>query len=113
MHTRVLKPKDGPTLLVRPLRHGDARTVMGVFDRLGEQSRRARFNGPKPCLSASELRQLASVDRTRHALVAYLEGDPNRSRSHASFATAAAPRSPSRSPTSTSTAASARRSPQS
>jgi ribosomal protein S18 acetylase RimI-like enzyme len=75
MHTRVLTPKQGPTLLVRPLRHGDVRTVMGVFKRLGEQSRRARFNGPKPCLSRSELRQLAVVDRTRHALVAYVEGD--------------------------------------
>ncbi len=76
MHTRVLKPKHGPTLLVTPLRHGDVRTVMGVFERLGEQSRRARFNGPKPCLSASELRQLASVDATRNVLVAYIEGDP-------------------------------------
>jgi len=74
--TRVLEAKHGRTLLVRPLRHGDVRTVTAVFERLGEQSRRARFNGPKPCLSASELRQLASVDQTRHALVAYVEGDP-------------------------------------
>jgi len=76
MHTRVLKPKHGPTLLVRPLRHGDVRTVMAVFERLGHESRRARFNGPKPCLSRDELRQLASVDRSRHALVAWVEGDP-------------------------------------
>jgi ribosomal protein S18 acetylase RimI-like enzyme len=76
MYTRVLKPKHGPTLLVSPLRHGDVRTVMGVFERLSEQSRRSRFNGPKPCLRASELRQLATVDGTRHALVAYVEGDP-------------------------------------
>jgi ribosomal protein S18 acetylase RimI-like enzyme len=66
----------GPTLLVRPLRHGDVRTVIDLFARLGERSRRARFNGPKPCLSASDLRQLASVGPRRHALVAYLEGDP-------------------------------------
>jgi protein lysine acetyltransferase len=76
VHARVLKPKHGPQLLVRPLSHGDVRTVVAVFERLGEQSRRARFNGPKPCLRVSELRQLASVDRTRHALVAYVEGDP-------------------------------------
>ncbi len=76
MHTRVLKPKHGPTLLVRPLSHGDVRTVMGVFERLGERSRRTRFNGPKPCLSRSELRQLAAVDSTRHVLVARVEGDP-------------------------------------
>jgi ribosomal protein S18 acetylase RimI-like enzyme len=75
MHTRVLKPKHGPTLLVRPLRHGDVRTVVGVFEQLGERSRRTRFNGPKPCLSRSELRQLASVDTTRNVLVAYIEGD--------------------------------------
>lgn len=76
MHTRILEPKHGPTLLVRPLRHGDVDTVLSVFERLGEESRRSRFNGPKPCLSASELRQLATVDATRHALVAYLPGDP-------------------------------------
>ena len=76
MHTRVLKPKHGPTLLVRPLRHGDVRTVMAVFERLGAQSRRARFNGPKPCLSAAELRQLAAEDGSHHALVGYVEGDP-------------------------------------
>ncbi|MGZ4340484.1 MAG: N-acetyltransferase family protein [Gaiellaceae bacterium] len=72
----MLKPKHGPAIVVRPLRHGDARTVMAVFERLSEQSRRNRFNGPKPCLSASDLRQLAAVDGTRHALVAYVDGDP-------------------------------------
>ena len=76
MHTRILKPKHGPTILVRPLRHGDVRTVLAVFHGLGEESRRARFNGPKPCLRKAELRQLATVDRNRHVLVAYLRGDP-------------------------------------
>ena len=76
MHTRILKPKHGPMLLVRPLRHGDVHTVMAVFERLGPQSRRTRFNGPKPCLSTDELRQLAAEDASHHALVAYVEGDP-------------------------------------
>jgi protein lysine acetyltransferase len=76
MHTRVLNPKHGPDLLVRPLQNGDVRTVLQVFERLGEGSRRARFNGPKPCLSDAELRQLAAEDRSHHALVAYVEGDP-------------------------------------
>ena len=76
MHTRFLTPKHGPTLLVRPLRHGDVGTVMAVFERLSEQSRRARFNGPKPRLRTAELEQLARVDSTRHVLVAYLEDDP-------------------------------------
>ena len=48
---------------------------MAVFERLGERSRRARFNGPEPRLSAVELEHLAAVDATRHVLVAYLEGD--------------------------------------
>ena len=60
---------------MRPLRHGDVRTVMSVFKRLSERSRRARFNGPKPCLNRSELRQLASIDRNRYALVGYVDGD--------------------------------------
>jgi GNAT superfamily N-acetyltransferase len=76
MHTRVLKPKHGPTLLVRPLRHGDVRTVVAVFERLGPQSRRTRFNGPKPCLTAEELRRLAAEDASHHALVAWVENDP-------------------------------------
>lgn len=76
MHTRVLEPKHGPTLLVRPLRRGDVDTVRTVFERLSEESRRTRFNGPKPRLTDAELRELAAVDATRHALVAYVEDDP-------------------------------------
>jgi ribosomal protein S18 acetylase RimI-like enzyme len=76
MHTRVLKPRNGPTLIVRPLRHGDVETVRAVFGRLGERSRRTRFNGPKPCLSTADLEQLARVDAAHHALVGYVEGDP-------------------------------------
>jgi ribosomal protein S18 acetylase RimI-like enzyme len=48
---------------------------MAVFDRLGEQSRRSRFNGPKPRLSEAELAHLATIDATRHALVGCLKGD--------------------------------------
>jgi protein lysine acetyltransferase len=76
MHTRALKPKHGPNLVVRPLLRGDVRTVMAVFHRLSDESRRARFNGSKPCLRRTELRQLASIDATHHALVAYVDGDP-------------------------------------
>jgi ribosomal protein S18 acetylase RimI-like enzyme len=76
VHTRVLKPRHGPTLLVRPLEHGDVRTVMAVFEQLSDASRRARFNGSKPCLSRADLRELGAVDDRRHALVAYVEGNP-------------------------------------
>ena len=76
MHARLLKPPHGPQLRVEPLRDGDVRTVLQVFERLSDTSRRARFHGPKPCLSDEELRQLAAVDGRHHALVAYVDGDP-------------------------------------
>jgi ribosomal protein S18 acetylase RimI-like enzyme len=76
MHTRVLTPKHGPTLVVRPLRDGDVETVLAVFDRLSDDSRRARFHGPKPRLTVADLDQLSRVDESHHALVAYVDGDP-------------------------------------
>ena len=76
MHTRILTPKHGPSLIVRPLRNGDTATVLAVFERLGAESRRLRFNGPKPCLPDDELRQLARMDESHYALVGWDEGDP-------------------------------------
>ena len=76
MQTRILTPKHGPQLIVRPLRNGDTATVLAVFQRLGAQSRRLRFNGPKPCLPDHELEQLARMDEAHHALVAWVAGDP-------------------------------------
>jgi RimJ/RimL family protein N-acetyltransferase len=75
MHTRVVKPKHGPVFLVRPLRSGDTATVQAVFERLGEESRRTRFNGPKWRLGEKELRWLATVGPSHHALVAWVDGD--------------------------------------
>lgn len=75
MDERVIEVGHGPALHVRPLQRGDVQTVMTVFERLSERSRRSRFNGAKPCLRASDLRGLASVDDDRRALVGYVEGD--------------------------------------
>src|SRR5439155_1549585 len=75
MLTRLLKPSHGPHLIVRPLRNGDVETVSAVFARLGDASRRMRFNGPKPCLSDVELAELARIDPDHHALVGYIDGD--------------------------------------
>jgi ribosomal protein S18 acetylase RimI-like enzyme len=75
MHTRALRTASGTTIHVRPLRDGDTATVLAVFERLGERSRRRRFNGPKPRLTSADLAHLAAVDGTRHALVAYVPGD--------------------------------------
>jgi ribosomal protein S18 acetylase RimI-like enzyme len=76
MHARVVKAKHGPEIIVRPLRDGDSATVQALFERLGDDSRRARFNGSKPRLGEHELRGLAAVDATHHVLVAYVDGDP-------------------------------------
>ena len=76
MHTRVVKPRSGPELVVRPLRAGDTETVRALFERLGEDSRRARFNGSKHRLGEQELRWLATVGPNHHVLVAYVDGDP-------------------------------------
>jgi len=76
MQTRVVKPKHGPEILIRPLRRGDTVTVEAVFARLGDESRRTRFNGPKWRLGEKELRWLATVGPSHHALVAWVDGDP-------------------------------------
>jgi predicted MFS family arabinose efflux permease/ribosomal protein S18 acetylase RimI-like enzyme len=74
MPTRYVPLRRGSGLVIRPLRNGDVETVTAVFERLGETSRRMRFNGPKPRLRDAELEHLATVDATRHVLVGYLAG---------------------------------------
>jgi ribosomal protein S18 acetylase RimI-like enzyme len=76
MQTRALDLPHGPTIFVRPLANGDVATVAATFERLGEASRRSRFNAAKPCLSDAELGRLAIVDGEHHALVASVAGDP-------------------------------------
>jgi GNAT superfamily N-acetyltransferase len=61
---------------IRPLRNGDTATVLALFDRLGDESRRHRFGAAKPRLTQGELAQLARVDATHHVLVAHVPGDP-------------------------------------
>ena len=63
-------------LTIRALQDGDTETVAALFARLGERSRERRFCGAKPRLSDLELATLARVDRDRHVLVAYADGDP-------------------------------------
>src|SRR3954469_8090411 len=76
MHTRVITPRHGPTLIVRPPRGGDPPPVPPVLHGPGGPPRRSRFNGPKPCLRDAELRELSRMDDAHHALVAWVEGDP-------------------------------------
>ena len=62
-------------LTIRALRDGDTETVAALFARLGDRSRERRFCGAKPRLSDVELATLAHVDRDRHVLVGYVDGD--------------------------------------
>jgi RimJ/RimL family protein N-acetyltransferase len=60
-----------PALEVRQITAADAGRLAAAFDRLGERTRYLRFLGPKPRLSASELRYLTDIDhRTHEALAA-------------------------------------------
>jgi len=77
MHTRILKSPHGPDILIRPLRHGDTSTIQSVFERLGEASRRARFNGVKTKLGPDDLDWLATVGPNNQVLVAWVDGDPD------------------------------------
>ncbi len=63
-------------ITIRPLRNGDTATVAALFERLGDRSREQRFCVGKPRLSDAELAALARVDVDRHALVGYVDGDP-------------------------------------
>lgn len=71
MHSRYVNG-----LTIRALRDGDTDTVANLFARLGDRSRERRFCGAKPRLSDLELANLARVDRDRHVLVGYVDGDP-------------------------------------
>jgi GNAT superfamily N-acetyltransferase len=61
----------GVPVEIEPLRGGDARTVLQVFDGLGPRSRQLRFLTPEPRLTGVDLAALADVDgHGRVALVA-------------------------------------------
>jgi len=59
------------SVTIRPIDPDDKDGLATFFSRLSDESRRRRFLGPKPKLSARELRFLTEVDQCRHvALVA-------------------------------------------
>ena len=71
MHTAALVLADGARLGVRPISADDRDAFSTWFGRLTPESRRRRFHGPKPRLSARELTYLTEVDHVSHtALVA-------------------------------------------
>src|SRR3954468_10346414 len=71
----AIRLENGTDLLVRPIRATDKARLAAGLTRLSETSRQRRFLGPKPRLTASELRYLPEVDgRDHYAIVAVLAG---------------------------------------
>ena len=62
MHSRILDVGAGRSVIIRPLTPGDVDTVAAVLARSGE--------------TGADVSALATVDASRHSLVAYLTGDP-------------------------------------
>jgi GNAT superfamily N-acetyltransferase len=55
---------------IRPLAPSDRDALALAFERLSPESRRRRFLGPKPRLSARELTWMTELDHTSHEAVA-------------------------------------------
>jgi RimJ/RimL family protein N-acetyltransferase len=58
---------------IRPIEPGDKTGLATFFSRLSEESRRRRFLGPKPRLSARELAFLTEVDQCRHVALVVVD----------------------------------------
>jgi GNAT superfamily N-acetyltransferase len=62
---------DGTPAIIRPIQPGDGPAIAKAFSLLSDETRQKRFLGPKPRLSASELRYFTQVDGCHHvALIA-------------------------------------------
>ena len=75
---RTVVLADGGRANVRTLDRGDVGSVYAVFDGLSASSRRQRFAGAKPSLSAREAERLAAVDHENHE--AFVAADPTTRR---------------------------------
>jgi GNAT superfamily N-acetyltransferase len=70
--------RDGSQVLISPLTPADAPLLADAFARLSAESRRLRFLGPKPTLSAAELRYLTEVDGHRHEALGAIDPETGR-----------------------------------
>jgi RimJ/RimL family protein N-acetyltransferase len=75
MHTAALVLADGARVDVRPIGARDRDAFSAWFGRLSDESRRRRFLGPKPRLSARELTYLTEVDHVSHTALLAVEDD--------------------------------------
>jgi RimJ/RimL family protein N-acetyltransferase len=58
---------------IRPIRPDDHDALALAFSRLSPESRRRRFLGPKPALSARELRWMTELDHVTHEALAAVD----------------------------------------
>ena len=65
--------RDGPAVLIRPVRSTDAALLADGFARLSAVSRQMRFLGVKKELSAAELRYFTDVDHHDHEALGALD----------------------------------------
>jgi acetyltransferase len=65
----LIRLEDGSAVLVRPIAATDKAKLAAGLTRLSETSRQRRFLGPKPRLTAAELRYLTEVDGHDHFAV--------------------------------------------
>jgi RimJ/RimL family protein N-acetyltransferase len=69
-----LRLSDGTPVELRQIRADDKELLRAGYERLSERSRLRRFLGPKPRLTASDLRYLTEVDGVSHYAVVALWG---------------------------------------
>jgi RimJ/RimL family protein N-acetyltransferase len=88
MHTAALVLADGASVAVRPIEKTDRDAFSAWFGRLSPESRRRRFHGPKPKLSARELAYLTEVDHVSHTALLAIDARDGRLIGEARYATA-------------------------
>ena len=69
----LLTLRDGTRFTVRPIEPGDKAALACFFQRLSDESRRRRFLGAKPKLTARDLAFLTEVDHRRHVAIVALD----------------------------------------
>src|SRR5437868_323474 len=74
MQGSALSLSDGTRIELRQIRADDKAGLTAAYGRLSECSRLRRFLGPKPRLTASDLRYLTEVDGVNHYAVVALRG---------------------------------------
>ncbi|MEA2431063.1 MAG: hypothetical protein QOI19_1536 [Thermoleophilaceae bacterium] len=69
-----LRLKNGTEITIRDIRADDKDLLAAGYARLSDRSRLRRFLGPKPRLTASDLRYLTEVDGLNHYAIVAMRG---------------------------------------